>query len=226
MIHGNKSQAACQRAILNFKKKGKPDFSCNRYRVLRGIDIQNVSHVINFGLPQEPESYVHRIGRTGRAGAEGIAWSLIEEKEKTRVVHNRASHSKKLTITELKVEKDEYNSREVNESSDNNNRIPTTKSPGPQNKHKHKGTVIPEKTRDRRAKKKNQRSSHKTSDNKNKICEPFQNGEEQSKKPFRERKRRENLILSKRKAVRTEFPRRDQQSINLKTVIERLGSVQ
>ena len=188
VIHGNKSQAARQRAILNFKKKGEAWILVATDIAARGIDIQNVSHVINFDLPQEPESYVHRIGRTGRAGAEGIAWSLIEEKDKARVKTIERLIQKKLTITELKVEKDEYNSRGVSESSDNNNRIPTTKSPGnSKNKHKHKGTVISEKTGDRRAKKKNRRSSHKTSTNKNNR-EPFQNGEEQSKKPFRERK--------------------------------------
>ncbi|MEM9588386.1 MAG: DEAD/DEAH box helicase, partial [Planctomycetota bacterium] len=75
VIHGNKSQNARQKALEAFRKK--------RVRVLvatdvaaRGIDIDNVTHVINYDLPSEPEAYVHRIGRTGRAGAEGIALSL------------------------------------------------------------------------------------------------------------------------------------------------------
>ena len=106
VIHGNKSQAARQRAILNFKKNGKAWILVATDIAARGIDIQNVSHVINFDLPQEPESYVHRIGRTGRAGAEGIAWSLIEEKEKARVKTIERLIQKKLTITELKVEKE------------------------------------------------------------------------------------------------------------------------
>ena len=131
---------------------------------------------------------MHRIGRTGRAGAEGIAWSLIEEKEKARVKTIERLIQKKLTITELQVERDEDNSLVVNKLSKDNKKMPTTKSPGhSKNKHKHKGKVISEKTRDRRAKKKNRRSSHKTSTNKNNR-EPFQNNEEQSKKPFRERK--------------------------------------
>ncbi len=80
-IHGNKSQNARQRALDGFK--------AGRVRVLvatdiaaRGIDIDGVSHVINFELPNEPESYVHRIGRTGRAGAAGIALSFCDGDER------------------------------------------------------------------------------------------------------------------------------------------------
>ncbi|MGE0377365.1 MAG: DEAD/DEAH box helicase, partial [Planctomycetaceae bacterium] len=71
-IHGNKSQAARQRALEAFRR--------NQVQVLvatdvaaRGIDIDGISHVVNFDLPVEPEGYVHRIGRTGRAGAAGVA---------------------------------------------------------------------------------------------------------------------------------------------------------
>ena len=51
----------------------------------RGLDIEGVSHVINFELPHEPEGYVHRIGRTGRAGASGVAWSLVDPSEVSRL---------------------------------------------------------------------------------------------------------------------------------------------
>ena len=87
-IHGNKSQNARQRALSNFKEK--------KTRVLvatdiaaRGIDIDDLSHVINYELPNIPETYVHRIGRTGRAGASGIAFSFCdsEEKEFLRDIH-------------------------------------------------------------------------------------------------------------------------------------------
>ena len=74
-IHGNKSQNARIAALENFRN--------GRTRVLvatdiaaRGIDIDEISHVINYEMPNEPESYVHRIGRTARAGAEGVAYSL------------------------------------------------------------------------------------------------------------------------------------------------------
>lgn len=80
-IHGNKSQNARQRALNNFKTR--------QTRVLvatdiaaRGIDIDELSHVINFELPNIPETYVHRIGRTGRAGLSGVALSLCDNEEK------------------------------------------------------------------------------------------------------------------------------------------------
>ncbi|HEX8706287.1 MAG TPA: DEAD/DEAH box helicase [Myxococcaceae bacterium] len=80
-IHGNKSQNARERALDDFK-----DGSC---RVLvatdiaaRGIDIEGITHVINFDLPNIPESYVHRIGRTGRAGATGTALSFCDMEER------------------------------------------------------------------------------------------------------------------------------------------------
>jgi ATP-dependent RNA helicase RhlE len=79
-IHGNKSQNARQRAL--------EDFRTGAVRVLvatdiaaRGIDVDGITHVVNFELPNEPESYVHRIGRTGRAGATGIAISFCDPTE-------------------------------------------------------------------------------------------------------------------------------------------------
>ena len=80
-IHGNKSQNARQRAL--------DDFRTGRIRVLvatdiaaRGIDIDGITHVINYDLPNEPESYVHRIGRTARAGASGVAISFCDASER------------------------------------------------------------------------------------------------------------------------------------------------
>jgi ATP-dependent RNA helicase RhlE len=80
-IHGNKSQNARQNALNNFK--------CKLTRALiatdiaaRGIDIDDLTLVVNYELPNIPESYVHRIGRTGRAGASGVAISFCEEEEK------------------------------------------------------------------------------------------------------------------------------------------------
>lgn len=80
-IHGNKSQGARQRALTNFKSR--------QTRVLvatdiaaRGIDIDELTHVINYEIPNIPETYVHRIGRTGRAGANGISLSFCDEEEK------------------------------------------------------------------------------------------------------------------------------------------------
>jgi ATP-dependent RNA helicase RhlE len=83
-IHGNKSQNARQRALESFKN-GKAWVLVATDIAARGIDIDAVSHVFNFELPHEPESYVHRIGRTGRAGASGIATSLCDSSERPRL---------------------------------------------------------------------------------------------------------------------------------------------
>ncbi len=85
VIHGNKSQSQRERAIKMFKS--------GNLRVLvatdiasRGIDVDGISHVINFDLPNEPDSYVHRIGRTGRAGAIGTALSFCDIEEKAYLI--------------------------------------------------------------------------------------------------------------------------------------------
>ena len=83
-IHGNKSQNARQRALRNFKN-GDAWVLVATDIAARGIDIDAVSHVFNYELPHEPESYVHRIGRTARAGATGAAWSLVDPSERSRL---------------------------------------------------------------------------------------------------------------------------------------------
>jgi ATP-dependent RNA helicase RhlE len=99
-IHGNKSQGARQRALHDFKT--------GRIRVLvatdiaaRGIDVDDVTHVINYELPNEPESYVHRIGRTARAGARGVALSFCDREERSYL-----RDIERLTRTPLQVVKD------------------------------------------------------------------------------------------------------------------------
>ncbi len=86
-IHGNKSQAARQRALTAFRDKDVKVLVATDVAA-RGIDIDGVTHVINFDIPNEPESYVHRIGRTGRAGADGIALSFCcpEERDDLRAI--------------------------------------------------------------------------------------------------------------------------------------------
>lgn len=79
-IHGNKSQNARQLALSNFKS-GKTRVMVATDIAARGIDIEELSHVINFNLPNISETYVHRIGRTGRAGLSGIAISFCETEE-------------------------------------------------------------------------------------------------------------------------------------------------
>jgi ATP-dependent RNA helicase RhlE len=80
-IHGNKSQNNRQRALSSFKSKETRVLVATDIAA-RGIDIDELTHVINFELPNEPESYVHRIGRTGRAGASGIAIAFCDAEEK------------------------------------------------------------------------------------------------------------------------------------------------
>ncbi len=79
-IHGNKSQNARQSALSNFKE-GKIKVLVATDIAARGIDVDALEHVINFDLPDVPETYVHRIGRTGRAGANGIAISFCDTRE-------------------------------------------------------------------------------------------------------------------------------------------------
>jgi len=79
-IHGNKSQNARQNALKNFKNSQTRMLVATDIAA-RGIDVDDLTHVINFDIPNVPETYVHRIGRTGRAGASGIAISLCEEEE-------------------------------------------------------------------------------------------------------------------------------------------------
>jgi ATP-dependent RNA helicase RhlE len=80
-IHGNKSQAQRDQAMRGFKA-GKIRALIATDIAARGIDVDAVSHVINYEIPNVPESYVHRIGRTARAGAEGTAISLVDNEER------------------------------------------------------------------------------------------------------------------------------------------------
>ncbi len=79
-IHGNKSQSARQKALAAFKD-GEIRTLVATDIAARGIDVDKISHVINYDLPNEPESYVHRIGRTARAGTKGSAISFCDESE-------------------------------------------------------------------------------------------------------------------------------------------------
>ncbi|MCP4727658.1 MAG: DEAD/DEAH box helicase, partial [bacterium] len=98
-IHGDISQHLRERILDKFKKQ--------RTRILvatdvaaRGIDVENLSHVINYALPQDPESYIHRIGRTGRAGKKGIAITFISPAE-----YRKLMHITKITKTTIRKEK-------------------------------------------------------------------------------------------------------------------------
>ncbi|NBU04226.1 MAG: DEAD/DEAH box helicase, partial [Bacteroidetes bacterium] len=79
-IHGNKSQSARQSALSNFKNRTTRVLVATDIAA-RGIDIDELTHVINYEIPNIPETYVHRIGRTGRAGNSGVAWSFVDREE-------------------------------------------------------------------------------------------------------------------------------------------------
>jgi ATP-dependent RNA helicase RhlE len=79
-IHGNKSQNARQRALANFTANKIPVLIATDI-ASRGIDVDGITHVVNYDLTHEPETYVHRIGRTGRAGATGMAVSFCDRDE-------------------------------------------------------------------------------------------------------------------------------------------------
>ena len=96
-IHGDKAQNQRQKALKNFKEK--------KIRVLvatdiaaRGIDIDKLRHVINFDVPNESETYVHRIGRSGRAGEDGVAISICEPEENAYVRDIEKLIKKKISV--------------------------------------------------------------------------------------------------------------------------------
>ncbi len=114
-IHGNKSQNARQRALANFKA-GTTRILVATDIAARGIDIDLLSHVFNYELPNIPETYVHRIGRTGRAGASGMAVSFCDAEERAYlkdiqklikiqlpVVTNHAYHSESPSVSTVKM---------------------------------------------------------------------------------------------------------------------------
>ena len=84
VIHGNKSQSARTRALNDFKK-GKKQVLIATDIASRGIDIPLLPYVINYDLPDAPEDYIHRVGRTGRAGAKGLAISLVAPNESSKL---------------------------------------------------------------------------------------------------------------------------------------------
>ena len=95
-IHGNKSQGARTRALAAFRNGDIPLLVATDI-ASRGIDIEGVTHVFNYDLPNEPESYVHRIGRTGRAGKNGVAYAFCDESESGYLVGIQRLIGKKIT---------------------------------------------------------------------------------------------------------------------------------
>ncbi|MDP4088427.1 MAG: DEAD/DEAH box helicase [Bacillota bacterium] len=95
-MHGDMNQNARINTLKKFKE-GNLEFLIATDVAARGIDVENVSHVINYDLPQDVESYVHRIGRTGRANREGIAYTLVTGRE-----YSTLKHIEKVTKSRIK----------------------------------------------------------------------------------------------------------------------------
>jgi ATP-dependent RNA helicase RhlE len=131
-IHGNKTQNARQQALDAFRKKRVTVLVATDVAA-RGIDIDGVTHVINYDMPVEPESYVHRIGRTGRAGADGIAISFctMDERAELRAIE-------KLIGQQLPIENPDARFESA-ESTPTRSRGPAkSKRGGPGNSRRHK----------------------------------------------------------------------------------------
>lgn len=132
-IHGNKSQTARELALNNFKK-GELNILVATDIAARGIDIDELSFVVNYDLPNVPESYVHRIGRTGRAGSSGVAISFCDGNEipylndiqkligkKIRVIHEHPFINEELERASEKQERDHGHKRKPKPSSKRSN---------------------------------------------------------------------------------------------------------
>jgi ATP-dependent RNA helicase RhlE len=98
-IHGNKAQNARQRALTNFKSQETRVLVATDIAA-RGIDVDDLEYVINFEMPNPPETYVHRIGRTGRAGAKGTAFSFCDAEEKAYLKDIEKLIAKKIPVIE------------------------------------------------------------------------------------------------------------------------------
>lgn len=110
-LNGDLAQDARIR-ILNRFRSGQTKILVATDVAARGLDIDDISHVINFDLPTDPEAYVHRIGRTGRAGKDGIAISLVTPGESHRLNRIERFTKQKILVAEMPTEKDVHLQRE------------------------------------------------------------------------------------------------------------------
>lgn len=116
-IHGNKSQNARQKALQNFRD-GRTRILVATDVAARGIDVVNISHVIQFDLPNVSETYVHRIGRTGRAGASGVAIAFCDQEERPFLRDIQKLIRRKITVANnaISLKKNLSNRSNVNSS--------------------------------------------------------------------------------------------------------------
>lgn len=105
VIHSNKAQNFRFNTVQNFQT-GDINVLIATDLIARGIDVTDVSHVINFDIPESPENYIHRIGRTGRADKNGVATTFVTEKDETALIAIEALMQKKLSFTDVPSEVD------------------------------------------------------------------------------------------------------------------------
>jgi ATP-dependent RNA helicase RhlE len=120
-IHGNKSQNVRQRTLAEFKSNRPPVLVATDIAA-RGLDVNGISHVINYELPEVPEIYIHRIGRTGRAGATGIATTFCSRDERDQLRQIERLTRKTLTIEQKQPEYPKTSAPAHNDQSNNNSR--------------------------------------------------------------------------------------------------------
>jgi len=118
-IHGDKSQNQRQRVLADFKSK-KVHMLVATDVASRGIDVKELSHVINYDMPEQSDTYTHRIGRTGRAGAEGIALSFCSREERGLLKDIQKYSSQNISVVKQIAEKNEaaFGSLSVDENSE------------------------------------------------------------------------------------------------------------
>lgn len=173
-IHGNKSQSARERALENFKS-GKTQVLVATDIAARGIDIEGLSYVINYDLPEVPETYIHRIGRTGRAGASGVAISFCEP-ENIRLLRAIEKHLQ--TSLEV-IDEPRYSSKDIKFSTNKDTKEnKSNNKPKNNNKRSHKKEENMNKDFEKKEFKTEEKKPYRTSENKS-----FRNND---KKPVRE----------------------------------------
>ena len=109
-MHGDMSQAHRLRTLKKFKE-GSLNYLVATDVAARGIDVEGITHVINYDLPQDVESYVHRIGRTGRANREGIAYSLVSPKEYSMLKQIKSVTKSDISRKNIPTVNDIFNSK-------------------------------------------------------------------------------------------------------------------
>jgi ATP-dependent RNA helicase RhlE len=120
-IHGNKSQNVRQRTLADFKSNRPPVLVATDIAA-RGLDVNGISHVINYELPEVPEIYVHRIGRTGRAGAAGIATTFCSRDERDQLRQIERLTRKTIAIEQDQPEYPKVSAPAHSDQSNNNSR--------------------------------------------------------------------------------------------------------